>query len=1485
MPLSAFHPVVRSWFEQHVGEPTEAQRLAWPLIARGAHVLVTAPTGSGKTLAAFLWAMDGLLSGRIPTGAARVLYVSPMRALNNDVKRNLLGPLASLRDAFTAAGVPVPDVRVLTRSGDTPADERRRMARKPPEILITTPESLNILITSQRGRAILQGLRTVILDEIHAVVGSKRGVHMITAVDRLVRLSGEFQRIALSATVTPLERVAAWVGGHRQVGEGSDAAYEPRAVRVVRSSSRKAYQIDVSFPASRVPSPTGPGEDPPDTWRYVTQELKDALDRNRSTLIFANSKRMVEKLTRFINADAVQQVVYSHHGALSREIRAVVEQRLKEGSVRGIVATNSLELGIDIGQLDEVVLVQTPPSVSSAVQRIGRSGHGVGQVSRGTFVPLISRDILEAAVVTRAVLEGDIEPVSPICGALDVLAQIVVSATASEAWKPDDLFAMLRTSFPYHELPRHQFDLVLDMLAGRYASARVRELRPLVSIDRVADTVRARPGSERLVYMSGGTIPDRGYFRLRRAESMALIGELDEEFVWERSLGDTFTLGVQSWRITQITHNDVLVTPSRTGAAMAPFWRAEARDRSFDLAEKVGTFLEQAEPRLDDASFAKELRVEHKLRDEAADALLELLKRQKAATAGRLPHRHRVILENAIDPLSQGARGMVVVHTLWGGRVNRPFAMALQAAWQARYGHALEVMHDDDCVIIDTVEELRAEELFGLVTSDEIEDMLRRRLERTGYFGALFREAAGRALLLPRVGFRHRNPLWLSRLRGKKLLESVSRFEDFPIVLEAWRESLQDGVDLPALRRVLDEVRDGDIELVTVTTSSPSPFASNVTWRQTNQLMYEDDTPEGEPSRVRADLVRELAFASHLRPKVPTELAARLLRKLQRTETGWSPRSSEELLDWVVERVVIPEAEWRDLLEAMRRDHGADTEGCLAELSDRILAVRLAGGAGGRLIVSVEQLPRVRLAYEGTDLTTESAALDGRAATPGKVKGAARTKPDGDPLEVLLADVLRFYGPVEVHATLGMLGLDPTRAATALQSLADAQRVVIDSITIDAEVPQLCDAENLERLLRMMRSAARPPFEPQPIERLVPFLAQRQGLGGARAGVDGVRAAVERLFGLPIAAEHWEAEVLPARVKGYQGIWLDSLLAETELVWFGAGDKKVGFALSNDRELFVGPWDAGPKSAAALDELFPHAAGRFAFDALQAHTRLSSSDLAAKVWSLVWRGHVTNDGFASLRMAVETRFRAPEVAEEREGARRGRRGGMNRWRATRPSAGAWYRLPPVQPSDDPIELDELSRDRVRVLLDRWGVLFRELLERETRGLQWGRVFRTLRVMELSGEVVAGQFFEGVPGLQFASPAALKGLREPVQEDRIVWMSAADPASPCGLGLAAIPGLPRRVRSNHLVYHGTRLVVISEGTGRALVIRVGPEHPSVLAYLAFIDNLITRQAKTVKSVTVQTINGEPAASSAYREVLASHYHVERDRTALKLMRRY
>ncbi|MDQ1352556.1 MAG: ATP-dependent helicase Lhr and Lhr-like helicase, partial [Acidobacteriota bacterium] len=928
--LNLFHPLVRKWFTERVGTPTDIQTRAWPEIAKGNHTLVTAPTGSGKTLTAFLWAINNFLLNRQPQETLRVLYISPLKALNNDIQRNLETPLAELREYFADAGENFPDIRTAVRSGDTEPAERRQMMRKPPEILITTPESLNVLLSSKSGQKMLLGISTVILDEIHAVAPTKRGTYLITAVERLVPLCGEFQRIALSATVKPLERVADFIAGCEIKVINRNYEYQKRRVSIVRSDIKKRYDIKVDFPEiDEIADAPGSPRDPDATeskawWSALTNTLRREMMKNRSSLFFANSRRMVEKVARFLNETEGPRV-YSHHGSLSKEIRSVVEKRFKEGELSAIIATSSLELGIDIGSVDEVVLIQAPFSIASTIQRIGRSGHGVGQASRGVFFPIHTRNLVEAAVIAANIDSEAIESITPIEAPLDVLAQVLLSMTVVESRNIDELYAEIRAGYPFHGLSRKEFDLVVDMLAGRYADSRIRELKPRLVIDRVKKTAKARENAPMLLFLSGGVIPDRGYFNLRVADTKAKIGELDEEFVWERALGDAFPLGNQIWRIQHITHNDVEVTQVTQSNSLVPFWRAEEMNRSYHLSEKIGLFLEEVDEALASPNFPefrRKLYEQHHMSEIAARELLGFLKRQRMETHAPLPHRHHILVEHFHDPANISDTKQTVLHTLWGGHVNRPLAIALSAAWEEKYHYALEVFVNNDCIMLNLPHEFGISEILSLVKTGRIRQLLRSKLESTGYFGARFRENAQRALLLPRQGFRKRMPLWLNRLRSKKLMEAVSQYENFPILLETWRDCLNYDFEIETLLQLLEEMAAGAIRVTEVVTEKPSPFADGIIWKQTNQYMYEDDSPRSKLRTGLSDaLLKEVLYSSHLRPRFPGEMLLSFQRKLQRAALGYAPETAEELLQWVRERLYIPAAEWHELLTAIERDH------------------------------------------------------------------------------------------------------------------------------------------------------------------------------------------------------------------------------------------------------------------------------------------------------------------------------------------------------------------------------------------------------------------------------------------------------------------------------------------------------------------------------------------------------------------------------------
>ena len=1509
--LPRFHPLVAKWFTDKIGEPTDIQAQAWPKIADGEHVLITAPTGSGKTLTAFLWSINQLVTGALPIGRTNILYVSPLKALNNDIRRNLLEPLGGLRQVFEEAGHSFPNIRVLTRSGDTPQSDRRQMQRHPPEILITTPESLNLLLSSGSGRSILTKISTIILDEIHAVVGTKRGTHLITAVDRLVRLSGEFQRIALSATIRPMETVAEFVGGYTTDSNVHDPQYSARTVSTICSKANKQYDVQVRYPQEAAEDPTRES-----FWDPLIDAFKEIIVRNRSTLLFANSRRLCERLTLKINADEEQPIAYAHHGSLSREIRETVEAKLKAGELKAIVATSSLEMGIDIGALDEVVLIQSPFSISSAIQRIGRAGHQVGEVSRATVFPTHSRDFLDAAVLSEAIDNQAIEAVKPVKCPLDVLSQIIISMAAMETWDIDELYMQLRTSYPYRFLGREQFDQVLNMLAGRYADSRIRELKPRVSIDRLDNTVSSRKGAIQAVYMFGGTIPDRGYFHMRHFETNARIGELDEEFVWENGEGSVFTLGTQSWRVERVSHSDVFVLPNKSDRKETPFWRAEDYGRDFHYSERVGLFLETANDRLEDPDFADDLQRINRMDAAAATQLIDFLTRQKEATGCDLPHRHHLLVE-IVPTGHNGVPGnQVVIHTFWGAKVNRPFGLALSSAWADRFGYQLEIHAADDCIVLMLPDDLPAEELLSMVTSAAIQPLLRKQLEGSGFFSARFRECAGRSLLLTSGKMNQRMPLWLSRLRSQKLMTAVMKYEDFPILLETWRTCLQDEFDLDSLQQVLTELESGSISWTAVHTRYASPMAQNASWRQINEYMYMGDyAKSSHTSMLRNDLLRDVVFTPGLRPTVTQSLVQQFEQKRQRLSPGYSPQTARDLVDWVKERLIIPVPEWETLLNAIHNDHRLEIDDLLPYVDDKLVRVKLPRTSQPS-IVAVETIPRIRSLFddvEAVDVEPFSQPTDQlREHLLSLDDYGEQTDPnDTQAFTSLLGEWLQFYGPITAEFIQETLGIESERLQLLLEDLVDSQRIVIGQLVADTNGQTICDSDNFEILLRLTRRDAIPTFEPLEFEWLPVLLAEFQRLATPANDVEGLFACIEQLACYPAQAGLWESEILPARLYPYAASRLDTIMMEGDLRWVGIENRRVAFCFDPDRDLMqeenskdgnespdaerenteqmsAAMQRMEKRESERIDNLFPDETGRYDFASLLRTSTLSAAQLTEQLWEFVWAGLVTNDTFMSLRRGVQNKFKHLEVGVSRERSRHrrfSRRTEFGKWKSSSSYIGNWHRLPALDFTEDLIEAEERKKDRARLLLNRYGILFRELLQRELPAFRWSDIFRSLRIMELSGEVLAGCFFHGIPGPQFISHQAFRRLSRQLPEDKIFWINAADPASLCGVQLDAVKGtMPKRVPSAHLVYRGRTIVMISERNGKALRFNVPHDDPQIQEYLGVLHHLLKREFQPIPRITIETINGDDAARSPYADELRTAFEVAIDYKFLILYRK-
>ncbi len=1480
-----FHPLVIKWFRESVGEPTDIQVQAWPKISNNENVFISAPTGSGKTLAAFLWAINQLITRKWDTGYTSVLYVSPLKALNNDIKRNLLQPLEELGRLFTNEKMELPAIRVMTRSGDTSQAERRRMIRKPPEILITTPESLNLILSSKGGRVVLNHIKTVILDEIHSVAGNKRGVHLMTAVDRLVRLCGEFQRISLSATIKPLNKVAEFVAGCRIIGDAHNPVYVPRKTAIVESGGKKDYKIKVLFPEKVVQR----GEMEP-VWDFITGECKKNIHNNTSTLIFTNSRRLCEKITHLINQGSNLPSAYAHHGSLSREIRAEVERKLKTGDLKAIVATSSLELGIDIGDLDEVILIQSPLSVSSTIQRVGRAGHQVGRPSRWMLFPTHPQDFINAAVLTRAVTDQDIEETKIVMCPLDVLSQVIISMTGVETWNIDELFSCIRASYSYRELTRVQFDLVMNMLAGRYNDSRIRELNPRISIDRIDNTVAARKGALLSLYMSGGTIPDRGYFRLRHQETGAVIGELDEEYVWESNPGQLMTFGAQNWRIQRITHNDVFVTPAASRLMDAPFWRGEELNRDYHFSCKKSLFLEMVNKRLNnDDDLCAYLQKNHFMDDTSSRQLIDFLTDQRNHTGEDLPHRHHILLE-VVNTGPGGVPGsQLVIHTLWGGRLNRPFAMALEAAWREKHDECPEIFSGNDLIVIQMPGDIQPDEILSLVKSGSVDDLLRKRLEQSGFFSARFRECAGRALLVTREKINQRMPLWMTRLRSAKLLEAVMKYEDFPILLEAWRTCLKDEFDLENLKLALDELESGVIKHSVVYTERPSPFASSVSWNQINQYMYQSDQPASAESSVNRNLIQEMVFSFESRPAIPANIVEYFEKKRQRLSPGYSPQEPREILDWVKERILIPLNEWDKLAEALSRDAGFSSGDITDQTGEKLVFIHLPGAAMSS-VSSLEMAPVLFKAFGNRGDKMKIKLLSGGESITEAVTGQ-NPQPDRTDEEImsnLVCEWMSFYGPVSMESIVSVFGIERDCLLSVLEGLIESREIISGPLIEDSNDGYYCDSKNYEILLRLRRAGAMPKFETLETEYLSVFLAHYHGFIKQSDSVEDLFSSIEQLLCMPLPADMWESDILPARFKQYRCSWLDTILREGDLRWLGFEGQRIAFCFESESDLIMN----GSSFKGSLNEkgteqnlsddiagLFPAAKGKYDFMSLMELSGLGSGELSERLWSAVWKGRVTNDQFSALRKGIENKFKVVYPVIKGVSARRADRGrvsrtGFSRWKGSLPYNGNWFMLSETEQDSDLIDREELKKERVRLLLDRYGILFRELLQKELKAFGWNELFRSMRLMELSGELLAGYFFRGVSGPQFVSPQAFSLLKTLNKEEKTVyWINATDPVSMCGIRTGSDKViLPRRLPGNHLVYRGKDLVLVSERNGRSLTISVQPDDPDMQEYFCSLRHLLTREFQPFKHITIESINGINGASSQYVNALKVSFDV-------------
>ncbi|MBB2942313.1 ATP-dependent Lhr-like helicase [Actinoplanes lutulentus] len=1409
--LETFGPATREWFTAAFAAPTAAQAGAWQAIGAGRNALVVAPTGSGKTLAAFLWSLDKLAHEPVPEEPrkrCRVLYISPLKALAVDVERNLRAPLTGIRQASGRLGLPPPEITVGMRTGDTPADERRLFARTPPDILITTPESLFLLLTSA-ARDSLRGVETVIIDEVHAVAATKRGAHLALSLERLdALLERPAQRVGLSATVRPIDETARFLGGAHHV-------------EIVQPPSAKTIEVVVEVPVEdmtrldevpdRDADDPGSGRNTPSIWPAVEERVLDLIEAHRSTIVFTNSRRGAERLCARLNelvaeradpgsmqpqpgatmpaavmaqAGATQGapplVARAHHGSVSREERKQIEEALKSGTLPAVVATSSLELGIDMGAVDLVVQIEAPPSVAAGLQRIGRAGHQVGAVSRGVVFPKHRGDLLSCAVVAERMSAGAIEELRYPRNPLDVLAQQIVAMVALDTWQVDELAALVRRCAPFAELPDSALHAVLDMLSGRYPSTAFAELRPRLVWDRSTDELTGRPGAQRLAVTSGGTIPDRGTFGvfLAGSEKASRVGELDEEMVYESRVGDVFLLGSTSWRIEDITPDRVLVSPAPGAPARMPFWKGDSPGRPIELGRAIGARLRGLTRAGDDKATAT-LR-ESGLDEWAAGNLVAYLREQREATR-HLPDDRTIVVERFRDELGDWR---MTVHCVLGAKVNAPWALAIGRRLSERYGVDGQVMPSDDGIVVrlpDTADEPPGAELVAF-DPEEISQIVEEAVGTSALFASRFRECAARSLLLPRRDPRRRQPLWQQRQRSAQLLDVAREFADFPVTLEAARECLRDVFDVPGLVGLMREISGRKVRLVESETSRPSPFARSLLFGYVGAFLYEGDAPLAErraaaltlDSTLLGELLGRVDLRELLDPGVVTETEAQLQwRTEQRT-----PRDAEDTAELL--RLL------GDLSAAELASRGAPEEWALSlESSRRAIRIRVAGEERW---IGIDDAGRYRDAL-------------GVALPVGIPE--AYLEPVADPLGDLVARFARTHGPFLAATCAARFGLGVFVVEQALKRLSATGRVATGEFSPGGAGTEWCDAEVLRMLRRRSLAALRREIEPVPPRVLAAFLPRWQQVGGNTRGVDAVAAAIEQIQGIAVPASAWERLVLPARVADFAPPMLDELCAGGEVLWAGSGsisggDGWVTLAYADSAALLLPPPDdefaATPLHQSVLEALGDGQALFFRSLADRVGAG-DDTDLAAAVWDLVWAGHLTNDTLAPLRALLGgSGAHRAKAAPARSRYRRPGRPNMPSRTGPLNMVGRWSRLP--ERDLDPTRRAAALAD---LLLERHGVVTRGAVMSEGVTGGFSAVYPVLAALEERGAARRGYFVEGLGAAQFAVPGAvdrLRALAEPAELAKrtgatAVVLASTDPANPYG---AALPWPDRVVDS-------------------------------------------------------------------------------------------
>ena len=1257
--LRDFHPVTRQWFQETFPSATTAQEKAWPAIEAGKNTLLLAPTGSGKTLAAFMVAIDRLMFPRdgyesgSPAGV-RVLYISPLKALGVDVERNLRAPLAGVHSAAERLQVPHHMPTVGVRSGDTPAIERQQMRRHPPEILITTPESLFLLLTS-KARETLISVDTVIVDEIHSLVRGKRGAHLFFSLERLEQLrrrhdsqAVEFQRIGLSATQRPLEEVARLLGGGRATAQPNKTP-TARSVEIVAAGRRKQLDLTIEVPVEDMAQLSQPeertgaaaaGPSRGSIWPSIHPRLVELIRQHRSTMIFVNSRRLAERLANAINELAEEDLAAAHHGSIAKETRVQMEDRLKQGALPAIVATSSLELGIDMGAVDLVIQIEAPPSIASGLQRIGRAGHQVGVPSTGIVFPKFRGDLLACSAAVERMLEGLVEETYYPRNPLDVLAQQIVAMVALEPVSVDDLYITARNSAPFFDLPRSAFEGVLDLLSGRYPSDEFSELRPRLTWDRVSGMVSPRRGTQRIAIANAGTIPDRGLYGVFLAdgtgESTTRVGELDEEMVFETRPGDVFLLGASAWRAIEITHDRVLVAPAPGEPGKMPFWRSEGPGRPLEFGQAIGSLTRRL-IKMPRREAERTLVLQHALDQRAAVNLVNYLHDQVEAT-GEAPSDTTIVIESFVDEVGDWR---ILVLSPFGGRVHAPWAMAIAATLRSENTGEVDLMWNDDGMVFRLPESDQPPPADSfLPAADEVEDVVVRELGNTALFATHFRENAGRALLLPKRQPGRRTPLWLQRRKAADLLKVAARYPSFPILLETYRECLRDVFDLGGLKSILRGVQERAIRVRSVETSSPSPFAASLMFNYTANFLYDGDAPLAERKAATLALdhtqLRELLGDAQLRELLDAEVIETTALQLQRLDGKYPIKHLDAVHECLLSLGDLTTQELAVRCEPSLADQ---LPGWLVRLKTERRAI-LVAIAGEQRWIAAEEAARYR---------------DAIGTVPPLGLPQAFLESPAEPLIDLLSRYARTHAPFRPEHAAARFGLGIATVMSTLRQLAISDRVLEGEFTPGNRGREWCDAEVLRTLKRRSLAHLRKQVEPVDATAMGRFLAFWQGLTKKRRGLDGLLDTVEQLQGTSIPASVLETEVLPLRVEDYRPSQMDELCAAGEVVWrgcesLGTSDGRIALYLTEQAPLLVAAVrssgvESAPHEPEIVQLLRTH--GELFFDAIHRALGAFPHDVLDALWRLTWAGVVTNDTLAPLRSLVRPTRRSGTTSADR----------------------------------------------------------------------------------------------------------------------------------------------------------------------------------------------------------------------------------------------